>query len=41
MKHQVYEITSAVMKSNKNVDSLRIFDNEFLHAAYADNISLK
>ena len=33
------EVVFAVIKSNQNIDKLRIFDDNFLHTAYASDIT--
>ena len=33
------EVVFAVIKSNQNIDKLRIFDYDFLHTAYASDIT--
>ena len=35
----VFEVVFAVIKSNQNIDKLRIFDYDFLHTAYASDIT--
>ena len=33
----VLEVVFAVIKSNQNIDKLRIFEHDFLYTAYADD----